>query len=72
MDNLKDFKLHYYDEVNPREVEITNRLTHALTDVNLKRIETQLREGNRSIENKKLKKEDFLYVCITGLPSLIN
>ena len=49
---------------------MTTQLARALTELNLARV-ANFKEGPPS-GDRTLKKEDFLYVCVSGLPPIPN
>ena len=71
MDKLNQFKLHYYDTVSENQIILTDKLTHALTSNNLRRIQSSLSQ-QKILRETKYAKEDFLYVCLTGMPPSKN
>jgi hypothetical protein len=68
MDNLQSFRLHFQDGRSEREIQLTDSLAHALTELNLQRIATlQKWETERAGSGDR---KNYLYVCFTGLPPL--
>ena len=58
----------FFEEDRPaHEVSITTRLTRALSQRNLQRA---LNFTSKASSNNNVKKEDFLYVCLHGIPVL--
>lgn len=63
----KNYK-HFDDPRGEWEIQLTNRLALAISEININALSTPPQQGQR----KSLKKEDFLYVCINGIPPFDN